>query len=163
MSLKFIQHCLHLVSFPPDRYQFCFISNTLKRGKRQDNVYIKSEVFKLWVGTQTWVVLALILGREPFCDPKKQKQNWFTIINIINKPKPNHFALQTWNKMTTITPNFDKLCAAQQVHSSNTSFRDFFSRLGGVRFWCWNLGHQDFFLKTPALNDRYDVFQRRTS
>ena len=32
----------------------------------------RSEVFKLWVGTQTWVALALSLGRGPFRDPQNK-------------------------------------------------------------------------------------------
>ena len=34
-------------------------------------VSFRAEVFKLWVATQTWVALALGLGRGPFRDPTK--------------------------------------------------------------------------------------------
>ena len=34
----------------------------------------RTEVFKLWVATQTWVAMALSFGRGPFHDQKKKKK-----------------------------------------------------------------------------------------
>ena len=47
--------------------KFCFWREifAILRG----NSSFRSEVFKLWVATQTWVARALILGRGPFCNP----------------------------------------------------------------------------------------------
>ena len=46
------------------------------------------EVFKLWIGSQTWVALALNLGRRPFRDPKKYKQAL-----LLSTTTSTHFAL----------------------------------------------------------------------
>ena len=81
-------------------------------------VYLKasiSEVFKLWVTTQTWVAMALSLGRGPFCDPKslqkwkekntlqKNKHTNNTQTNLMyhykhDKQNKNHFALRRGSK-----------------------------------------------------------------
>ena len=44
-----------------------------------------TEVFKLWVATQTWVARVLSLGCGPFCDPKKLKINNGKLPNLSYK------------------------------------------------------------------------------
>ena len=57
-------------NFVMDSNVFSRTRNTCKLGVIIDNLYGRG-FQTMGIGTQTWVALALSLGRGPFCDPKK--------------------------------------------------------------------------------------------
>ena len=86
-----------------------------------------TEVFKLWVGTQTCVKKALSLGCGPFCDPQNK-------IKMGGKPQTYHCKQTTtklfctvWIKITKITPKI--------LWSSTSSPLYNFDKVTFLMFW----------------------------
>ena len=112
-----------------------------------------AEVLKLWVRTQTWVALASSLGRGPFCDKKKEQINYH-----YKQTKTRQFCT-TWIKMSKITPNFDKCCAAQQSSPLLLALVSFFS-FGSRKILMLKFGRQKKKkMKTPDI--MYDILKQK--
>ena len=106
-----------------------------------------TQVFKLWVATQTWVTIALTL--EPFYDPPKIKIKY-------KKSTTKRFCTSCIASCCQISGYLGALevillCNTLLWWTNNIAAHIIFSVLSRARFWCWNFGRREKSLKTPTI------------